>query len=115
MRSERVTAIQARPRREICVTVEEDGVWLYANRDGLKAIADRIAALAAADPADHPELHVKWHLGKHRSKRNPVFVLMDDKAVVSVKWWKSRDGSSERVTTLLPDLPSACPSIRQVL
>jgi hypothetical protein len=36
-------------------------------------------------------------------------------SVVSVKWWKSRDASSARVTTLLPDLPSACPSIRRVL
>jgi hypothetical protein len=62
------------------VTVEEDGVWLYANRDGLKTIAERIAALALADPADHPELHLKWHLGEHRSKRNPVFVLMDGKS-----------------------------------
>lgn len=35
--------------------------------------------------------------------------------VVSVKWWKSRDASSERVITLPPDLPSACPSIRRVL
>jgi len=35
--------------------------------------------------------------------------------VVSVKWWKSADASSERVTTLLPDLPSACPSIHPVL
>jgi ABC-type transport system substrate-binding protein len=35
--------------------------------------------------------------------------------VVSVKWWKSRDASSERVITRLPDLPSACLSIRQVL
>ena len=35
--------------------------------------------------------------------------------VVSVKWWKSRDASSERVTTLLPDRLSACPSIRRVL
>ena len=35
--------------------------------------------------------------------------------VVSVKWWKSTDASSERVITRPPDLPSACPSIRRVL
>jgi len=41
-----VPGIRSRSRREICVTVEEDGVWIYANRDGLRALADRIGALA---------------------------------------------------------------------
>ncbi len=69
-----------RPRREICVTVEEDGVWIYANRDGLKALADRIGVLVASDPAEHYELHLRWHLGSHGRGRNPVFVVMDEKA-----------------------------------
>jgi hypothetical protein len=80
MRSNRVAAIRSRPRREICVAVEQDGVWIYANREGLKAIADHVAVLAESDPANHHELHLRWHLGTHRRKRNPVFVLMDDKA-----------------------------------
>jgi hypothetical protein len=67
-------------RREICVTVEEDGVWIYANRDGLRALADRIGVLAQSDPAEHYELHLRWHLGSHGRKSNPVFVLVDDKA-----------------------------------
>jgi hypothetical protein len=75
-----VPAIRNRPRREICVTVEEGGVWLYANREGLKALADRIGVLAASDPAAHYELHLRWHLGSHVGGWNPVFVLMDDSA-----------------------------------
>jgi hypothetical protein len=67
-------------RREICVTVEENGVWIYANRDGLRALADRLGALATSDPAEHYELHLRWHLGSHGTKPNSVFVLMDDKA-----------------------------------
>jgi hypothetical protein len=74
-----VQSIRSRPRREICVTVEEEGVWIYANRDGLKALADRIGVLAQSDPADHYELHLRWHLGSHGRHPNPVFVLVDDK------------------------------------
>ena len=73
-------AIRSRSRREICVTVEKEGVWIYANRDGLRALADRMAILAESDPAEHYELHLRWHLGSHGRGRNPVFVLLDDKA-----------------------------------
>jgi hypothetical protein len=75
-----VPGIRSRRRREICVTVEEDGVWLYANRDGLKALADRIGVLAQSDPAEHDELHLRWHLGSHGRKPDPIFVLVDNKA-----------------------------------
>ena len=71
---------QSRSRREICVTVEEEGVAIYANRDGLRALLDRIAVLAESDPAEHYELHLRWHLGSHGKGPNRVFVLMDDKA-----------------------------------
>jgi len=67
-------------RREFCVTVEEDGVWVYANRDGLKALIERIGVIAASRPSEHYELHLRWHLGSHGKGRNRVFVLMDDKA-----------------------------------
>ena len=72
--------IRSRPRREICVTIEEDGVWLYANRDGLRALADRIGVLANSDPGEHYELHLRWHLGSHGKKPDPIFVLLDEKA-----------------------------------
>jgi hypothetical protein len=73
-------SIRNRPRREICVTVEEDGVWIYANRDGLRALADRMSVLAKSDPSQHYELHLRWHLGSHGKPPNPVFVLLDGKA-----------------------------------
>jgi hypothetical protein len=75
-----VPTTRKHPRREICVTVEEDGVWIYANRPGLRALADRLAVLADSDPGEHYELHVRWHLGSPGRKISPVFVLMDDKA-----------------------------------
>jgi len=28
-------------------------------------------------PAEHYELHMQWHLGSHRTRRNAVFILMD--------------------------------------
>jgi hypothetical protein len=61
------------------VTVEEDGVWIYANREGLRTLARRISDLASADPAEHHELHLRWHLGSHGKGRSPVFVLLDPK------------------------------------
>jgi hypothetical protein len=67
-------------RREICVTVEEDGVFIYANKEGLRVLADRIGALAKSDPAEHCELHLRWHLGSHGKERNRVFVLLDERA-----------------------------------
>ena len=73
-------ATAARPKHEICVTVEQDGVWIYSNRDGLMALARRIGALAKSDPAEHRELHLKWHLGSHSKKRSSVFVLLDSRA-----------------------------------
>jgi hypothetical protein len=76
----RVPVPRRHPRREICITVEDDGVWIYANRDGLRALADRLAILAASDPAEHYELHLRWHLGSHGKKPSRVFVLMDEKA-----------------------------------
>jgi hypothetical protein len=62
------------------VTVEGDGVWIYANRDGLRALADHMAVLARSNPAEHYELHLRWHLGSHGKAHDPIFVLFDDKA-----------------------------------
>jgi hypothetical protein len=84
--------------RELCVTVEEDGVWIYANRAGLRALAERIGVLAASDPSEHYELHLRWHLGSHGKGRNPVFVLMDDKARKA----HSRDAFEVTVMTVEP-------------
>jgi hypothetical protein len=36
-----------------------------------------MARLAKSKPAEHYEMHVRWHLGSHGTKRNAVFVLMD--------------------------------------
>lgn len=44
-----------------------------------------------------------------------VMVGACTRVVVSVKWLKSRNASSERVITRPPDRPSACPSIHRVL
>jgi hypothetical protein len=80
VRSVGLPAITRRAQRQLCITVEEDGVWIYANRGGLRALARRIGALASADPAEHHELHLKWHLGSHGKDRGSVFVLLDSKA-----------------------------------
>jgi len=69
-----------RKNRQICVTVEQDGVWIYANPDGLKAIADYASKLAASKPSEHHELHLRWHLGSHGRTPEKVFVLMDESA-----------------------------------
>jgi hypothetical protein len=45
----------------------------------------------------------------------PVVVWIVAMLVVSVKWCKSSDASSERVITRPPDPSSACPSIHRVL
>jgi hypothetical protein len=84
--------------RELCVTVEEDGVWIYANRAGLRALAERIGGIAASDPSEHYELHLRWHLGSHGKGRNPVFVLMDEKA----RKVHSRDGFEVTVMAVEP-------------
>jgi hypothetical protein len=62
------------------MTVEKDGVWVYGNPEAFRRIAERLALLAGSKPSEHYELHVKWHLGSHRGKRETVFVLVDSEA-----------------------------------
>jgi hypothetical protein len=71
---------RANGRTQICMTVEKDGVWVYGNPEALRRIAERLALLAESKPSEHYELHVKWHLGSHRAKRQGVFVLVDSEA-----------------------------------
>jgi hypothetical protein len=44
-----------RRSRQTCVTVEQDGVWIYANPDGLRTVADYANALAASESSEHHE------------------------------------------------------------
>src|SRR5258706_9336886 len=71
----------ARRKREaktdLCITVEKEGVWVYGNAQAFRRIAKHMAVMARSEPAEHYELHVRWHLGSHFTKRNAVFVLMD--------------------------------------
>jgi hypothetical protein len=65
------------PKTDICMTVQKDGVWIYGNPQAFRRLAEQMARLAASVPAEHYELHMQWHLGSHRTKRNAVFILMD--------------------------------------
>lgn len=65
------------PKTDICITVEKEGVWVYGNAQAFRRIAKHMAVMARSEPAEHHELHVRWHLGSHFTKRNAVFVLMD--------------------------------------
>jgi hypothetical protein len=65
------------PRTDICITVEKEGVWVYGNTQAFRRLAKHMALLAKSVPAEHYELHVRWHLGSHLGKRNAVFVLAD--------------------------------------
>jgi hypothetical protein len=80
------------------VTVEKDDVCIYANRDGLRALVERLGVIAASDPSEHYELHLRWHLGSHGKGRNQVFVLMDEKA----RKLHSRDGFEVTVMAVEP-------------
>jgi len=65
------------PTTDICITVETDGVWIYGNTQAFRRLAKHMAVLAKSAASEHYELHVKWHLGSHLTKRDAVFVLMD--------------------------------------
>jgi len=65
------------PRTDICITVEKEGVWLYGNTQAFRRLAKHMTLLARSVPAEHCELHVRWHLGSHFTRRNAVFVLTD--------------------------------------
>jgi hypothetical protein len=65
------------PTTDVCISVEKEGVWIYGNSQAFRRLATHMARLAQSVPADHEEVHVRWHLGSHVSKRNAVFVLMD--------------------------------------
>ena len=71
------TSRRREPKTDICITVEKEGIWVYGNAQAFRRIAKHMALLARSVPAEHDELHVKWHLGSHFTKRNAVFVLMD--------------------------------------
>jgi hypothetical protein len=62
---------------DICITVERDGIWIYGNTQAFRRLAKHMARLADSPPSKHYELHVRWHLGSHRTKGNDVFVLLD--------------------------------------
>jgi hypothetical protein len=65
-------------KTDVCLTVEAGGVWVYGNREAFRKLAERMALLARSKPAEHYELHVKWHLQSHFSKRKAVFLLLDE-------------------------------------
>jgi len=65
------------PKTDICMTVEREGVWVYGNAQAFRRLAKHMARLAQSVPAEHDELHIRWHLGSHGAKRETVFVLMD--------------------------------------
>ncbi len=75
-----VAAPKRRVRRktDVCLTVEAGGVWVYGNPEAFRRIAERMTLLARSKPAEHYELHVKWHLQSHFTKRNAVFLLLDE-------------------------------------
>jgi len=47
---------------ELCITVEPDGVYLYANRASLRTFAEGFAWLAASKPSEHYETHLRFYL-----------------------------------------------------
>jgi hypothetical protein len=75
-----MTRTRANGRTNVCITVEKDGVWVYGNPPAFRKMAERMARLAESDPAEHYELHLRWHLGSHRAKRQAIFVLLDSAA-----------------------------------
>ena len=68
------------PKTDVCITVEKEGVWVYGNAQAFRRLAKHMAVLAKSSPAEHYELHVRWHLGSHFTKRDAVFVLMDQES-----------------------------------
>jgi hypothetical protein len=68
------------PKTDVCITVESEGVRIYGNSQAFRRLATHMARLAQSVPADHEEVHVRWHLGSHVTKRNAVFVLMDSES-----------------------------------
>jgi hypothetical protein len=66
-----------RRKTDVCLTVEAGGVWVYGNPEAFRRMAERMTLLARSKPAEHYELHVKWHLQSHFTKRQAVFLLLD--------------------------------------
>lgn len=64
---------------ELCITVEPSGVYAYANKAALRALAAELHRLAESDAHEHSECHVRMELGGHWRRRKPTWVLFDAK------------------------------------
>src|SRR5882724_82352 len=60
---------------EFCITVEPGGTSVYANRSALRTLTDWFAWLAASDPREHFEIHMRWELGGAWRRQKPSWVL----------------------------------------
>jgi hypothetical protein len=50
------------PGTRLCIAVGTGGVTLYGNPAALRTMAQYLLWAADADPAEHYECHVRWHL-----------------------------------------------------
>jgi len=52
----------------LCLSVSKDGVKAYGNRESFTSLARWLEWIAAHDPSEHFECHVRWHLEDEESK-----------------------------------------------
>ncbi len=78
------------PGTRLCIAVRKDGVTLYGNPAALRTMAQHLLWAADADPAEHYECHVRWHLQsdacRYEAKRPlDVWTLVDADLARSIR------------------------------
>lgn len=70
-----------RDAAQICISVTQDGVKLYGNRDAFRSLAEWMARLADSPKGEYYECHVMWHVESEASffdkGQKDVWVLFD--------------------------------------
>jgi hypothetical protein len=55
------------PGTRICIAVTRDGVTVYGNQNAMKSLARQLDWIAEADPKEHCECHVVFHMSDEES------------------------------------------------
>ena len=65
------------PRTQFCIVVTRGGVTVYGNQAAMATLSRWLAWISRADPDEHNECHLTWHLLTSFRKRNNVWVLFE--------------------------------------
>lgn len=68
---------------EVCVTIAENGITFYGNKEAFMSLSRYMSHLAKSEPSEHNELHLFWHLTplgvKDGSAQSNIWALFDKK------------------------------------